>query len=83
MTPATQRFYEAVVNGTLTHSGDTRLTRHLENVVYKTDARGSRITKDSKHSTRRIDLAVASVMAFERAAQPASPSVDFFSLSDI
>jgi hypothetical protein len=25
MTPATARFYEAVVNGALTHSGDSRL----------------------------------------------------------
>ena len=31
MVPATQRFYEAVVNGQLTHSGDPRLARHIEN----------------------------------------------------
>jgi phage terminase large subunit-like protein len=29
MTPATARFYEAVVNGQLTHSGDSRLARHM------------------------------------------------------
>ena len=34
----------------------------------KTDSRGSRIVKESPHSPRKIDLAVAAVMAVERAA---------------
>nr|WP_165964994.1 terminase TerL endonuclease subunit [Mycobacterium eburneum] len=68
MTPATQRFYEAVMNEGLTHSGDPRLGRHLANAVLKVDARGQRITKDAKNSARKIDLAVAAVMAFDRAA---------------
>lgn len=67
MVPATQRFYEAVVNRTLTHSGDLRLARHVGNAVIKTDARGARLAKDAKGSPRRIDLAVAAVMAFDRA----------------
>jgi phage terminase large subunit-like protein len=71
MTPATTRFYEAVVNEQMTHAGDTRLTRHVGNCVLKTDPRGSRLAKEHKYSKRRIDLAVAAVMAFERAAQPA------------
>jgi phage terminase large subunit-like protein len=70
MTPATQRFYEAVLNQTLTHSGDPRLARHLGNCVLKMDQRGSRLAKDSKNSPRKIDLAVAAVMAFDRASQP-------------
>jgi len=68
MTPATTRFYEAVMNGTLTHSGDLRLARHLDNAVLKADSRGTRIYKEHKHSQRRIDLAVAAVMAVDRAA---------------
>lgn len=68
MTPATTRFYEAVVNGHLTHDGDKRLARHMDNCVLKTDARGSRLSKETKNSSRKIDLAVASVMAHERAA---------------
>jgi phage terminase large subunit-like protein len=68
MTPATQRFYEAVVNEQLTHSGDPRLARHIGNCVLKVDARGSRLSKDHKNSSRKIDLAVASVMALDRAA---------------
>lgn len=69
MVPATQRFYEAVLNKTLTHSGDPRLARHIDNCVIKTDQRGSRIAKDSANSARKIDLAVCAVMAFDRASQ--------------
>jgi phage terminase large subunit-like protein len=68
MTPATQRFFEAVMNHGLTHSGDARLARHISNTVLKTDSRGSRISKEHKHSSRKIDLAVAAVMAFDRAS---------------
>lgn len=69
MTPATTRFYEAVMNGLITHDGDTRLARHLGNCVLKVDSRGQRLAKESKGSQRRIDLAVAAVMAYERACQ--------------
>jgi phage terminase large subunit-like protein len=68
MTPATSRFYEAVVNGTLTHSGDSRLARHVGNAVLREDARGARLAKERKDSPRRIDAAVAAVMAHDRAA---------------
>ena len=70
MVPATQRFYEAVMNKTLTHDGDVRLTRHMNNAVLKTDNRGQRLSKDARFSARKIDLAVAAVMAFDRAATP-------------
>lgn len=68
MIPATTRFHEAVMNGQMTHSGNSDLARHVENAVLKVDSRGGRLSKDSKHSPRRIDLAVAAVMAFDRAA---------------
>jgi phage terminase large subunit-like protein len=68
MTPATSRFYEAVVNQQITHSGDTRLARHVGNAILKEDARGSRLAKEKRDSTRRIDAAVAAVMAHDRAA---------------
>lgn len=67
MTPATQSFFEAVINHQLSHSGDERLARHIGNAVLKVDARGMRVQKENKHSSRRIDLAVAALMAFERA----------------
>lgn len=67
MVPATQRFYEAVLNRGLSHSGDPRLARHMDNCMIRTDQRGSRIVKDAKESPRKIDLAVAAVMAHDRA----------------
>jgi phage terminase large subunit-like protein len=68
MTPATTRFYEAVMNRELSHSGDPRLARHVGNAVVKTDSRGTRIYKETRGSPRRIDLAVAAVMAVDRSA---------------
>jgi phage terminase large subunit-like protein len=68
MTPATARFYEAVINGALTHSGDSRLARHVGNAILKEDARGARLAKERRDSPRRIDAAVAAVMAHDRAA---------------
>jgi phage terminase large subunit-like protein len=78
MTPATTGLYEAVVNGSVTHSGDERLARHVANAVLRVDTRGSRLVKESKHSKRRIDLAVAVVMAHSRAVELArrpAPSI--------
>jgi phage terminase large subunit-like protein len=68
MTPATTRFFEAVINKTLTHDGDARLARHIGNAQLRTDNRGSRLAKEAKGSKRRIDLAVSAVMALERAS---------------
>lgn len=67
MGPATQRFYEMVTSRKIVHDGDPRLARHLENALLKTDTRGSRLMKDARESPRKIDLAVASVMAVDRA----------------
>lgn len=79
MVPATQRFYEAVINKGLTHSGDPRLARHIDNCVLRIDARGARLSKDAKNSPRKIDLAVAGVMAFDVAAglTPVEPMFAF------
>jgi phage terminase large subunit-like protein len=55
------------VNRSVTHSGDRRLARRIANAVLRVDSRGSRIAKEHKHSTRRVDLAVATIMAHSRA----------------
>jgi phage terminase large subunit-like protein len=68
MTPATTRVGEALANAAMTHSGDQRLSRHVSNAVLRVDSRGRRIQKEHKASTARIDLAVAMVMALDRAA---------------
>lgn len=70
MVPATARFYEAVLNGQLTHSGDERLARHVDNCTVYTDSRGARLRKDSRNSPRKIDLAIAAVMAHQWACEP-------------
>lgn len=69
MTPATTRLYEAVVNHTVTHDGDGLLARHIGNCRLKVDARGTRLAKEHRFSSRKIDLAIAAVMAHDRAAQ--------------
>jgi phage terminase large subunit-like protein len=72
MTPATQRFFEAVLTEGLSHSGSGDLARDVANAIVRDDARGYRIVKESKRSTKRIDLAVAAVMALDRAVTLAS-----------
>jgi phage terminase large subunit-like protein len=87
MGPATQRFYEAVTSNRLRHSGDPRLARHLENAQLKVDSRGSRLQKDAHNSPRKIDLAVASVMALERADfwlnEPGPDTIDGVPVEDV
>jgi phage terminase large subunit-like protein len=69
MGPATARFYAAVVDRLLSHDGSpAALARHVANGVLKEDSRGARLAKEDKDSRRRIDVAVAAVMAHDRAA---------------
>lgn len=65
MVPATQRFYEAVVTGAMRHDGNPILARHLGNAIRK---QTGQIAKEHKDSGRKIDAAVAAVMAYDRAA---------------
>lgn len=67
MVPACQQFYEAIIEKRLMHDGDPRLASHVSNAVLKEDHRGPRIIKESKTSKRKIDLAVAAVIAYDRA----------------
>lgn len=67
MVPATTKFYDAVTNDGLTHDGNATLMRHLSNCVVKIDRLGPRIVKEHRGSSRRIDAAVAAVIAFDRA----------------
>jgi phage terminase large subunit-like protein len=67
MVPACQKFFSAVVEGKLRHDGDPILARHLDNAVVKVDNLGPRIVKENRHSARRIDAAVAAVIAVDRA----------------
>jgi phage terminase large subunit-like protein len=61
------KFFDAVVEGRLKHDGDPILARHLDNAVVKVDNLGPRIVKENRNSSRRIDAAVAAVIAVDRA----------------
>ncbi|SER12262.1 Phage terminase-like protein, large subunit, contains N-terminal HTH domain [Microlunatus flavus] len=77
MTPATSGTFQAVVNGALTHDGNTMLTEHVMNARCIEDHRGTRLAKPgpSHHDARRIDLAVSMVMGWARATHYASQPV--------
>lgn len=66
MIPATQRFYEAAVTGSMRHDGNPVLERHVGNAMLKPNGQ---IAKDHKDSRRKIDAAVAAVMAYDRASR--------------
>lgn len=73
MTEACSRFYTATVNHGLTHDGSPDLARHLANAVVKEYVEpggvGAYITKEHRDSPKKIDLAVAAVIAHDRAVQ--------------
>lgn len=68
MAPATDRVYSAIVTGELSHDGDPTLSEHMSNAVAKTTALGDLISKDKRNSNRKIDSAVAAIVAYDRAA---------------
>ena len=82
MIPACAKFYDAVVSEKLTHDGSGLLARHISNAVVKTDRLGPRIVKEHRGSPRKIDGAVASIIAFDRATvsrnEPESVIPQFF-----
>jgi len=67
MVPATQKVLDAVMDNTLVHDGNGLLARHVGNAVTKIDNSGSRIVKDQRNRPRKIDAAVAMVIAVDRA----------------
>ena len=68
MAPATDRLYQAVIEQHVTYDGDVRLREHFNNTVAKSTTLGDLVSKDKKNSPRKIDAAVASIVAFDRAA---------------
>jgi phage terminase large subunit-like protein len=80
MVQACAKFYDSVTGKTLEHDGDPTLARHLDNAVTKIDNLGIRIVKENRHSPRKIDAAVAAVIAFDRAVSSRMEEMipDFF-----
>lgn len=67
MIPATQKVFEAVTEEKLIHDGNPALSRHIDNCVIKSDHRGQRVTKESSSSKKKIDNAIAFIIAYDRA----------------
>ena len=68
MAPATDRLYQAVVTSQVSHDGNERLAAHIGNCVAKPTPMGNLVSKDKKGSPRKIDAAVAAIVAYDRAA---------------
>lgn len=76
MSPACDRFRQAILDGGLSHDGDRRLMAHLANCAAKDTPSGTVIVKPDDPG-RKIDAAVAAVVAFARAAMFTDrPSID-------
>ena len=68
MTQATQLCYDKIIAGEISHTGDPALIRHFNNAVLREDPkRGSRLTKERKGSSKKIDAAIAAIIALHRA----------------
>jgi len=67
MVAACAAFYDAVLEQRVTHDGNPMIARHFDNAVVKIDNLGPRIVKENRNSLRKIDAAVASVVAYDRA----------------
>lgn len=65
MVPALDEFRSAVLDGGLTHDGDPDLIRHVANAITKETRSGVQLAKP--HPDRKIDAAVAAVVAYHRA----------------
>lgn len=62
---ALEQFHGAVVDGELTHDGSYALTRHVLNARRRPKRSGVEIAKEHPDSARKIDAAVAAVLAWQ------------------
>lgn len=62
---ALEQFHSAVVDGELSHDGSFALTRHILNARRRSSRAGMQIAKEHPDSARKIDAAVAAVLAWQ------------------
>ena len=67
MAPACGQLWGALRRGQVTHDGSPELTNHVMNCRTKTDRYGPRVVKEHRGSAKRIDAAVAAVIAYDMA----------------
>ena len=60
--------FQAVKTGTCSHDGNEDLAKHIVHCVAERTSMGDLVKKDKKNSPRKIDAAVASIVALDRAA---------------
>jgi hypothetical protein len=73
---ALEVFHTAVVEGELTHDGGYVLTRHVLNARRKPTSSGIHIAKEHPDSVRKIDAAVAAVLAWRARVDAVAAGVD-------
>lgn len=62
---ALEQFHSAVIDGELTHDGSFVLTRHILNARRRPSRSGLQIGKEHPDSARKIDAAIAAVLAWQ------------------
>lgn len=62
---ALEQFHSAVLDGELTHDGASELTRHVLNARRRPSRAGTQIAKEHPESSRKIDAAIAAVLAWQ------------------
>lgn len=72
---ATERLHNAVVDKEMIHDGSFALTRHMLNARRRVGKAGVQIAKDFPDSPRKIDGAVASILAYEARADAVAAGV--------
>jgi phage terminase large subunit-like protein len=68
MIKACAGFFDAVAEKRIVHDGDPLLARHLSNTAVKLTPAGPHIKKENPNSPRKIDAAVAAILAVDRAS---------------
>lgn len=72
MIPASQRLYDAIVEGRLVHPDDERLNVHVANTIARHGRRGWRVDKANRAD--KIDACIALCMALDRLENRPAPT---------
>jgi hypothetical protein len=75
MVKTLERFREAVASKRLTHDGSTLFRRHVLNARRRTSRSGITISKEYPGSSKKIDIAMAAVLAYEARADAVAAGV--------
>ena len=73
---AVEQLESAVRNRDMTHSGDDRLTRHVLNARRRLEHGRLTIRKEASYSSRKIDAAIAAVLAWQARLDALSAGVN-------